>query len=329
MNAHGGCPVDKVARRAPLPSVFPFAAAAIHFPVVERMNPLTGLVFSFAAPFLLAATPTPPPVRGADPVETLWSVLVSGGLFMFPLAALLFLATLLIFIYLLTLRRGAVVTHRYLDICEALLRKRDYLGLLAVSNRHGESVARIVQAMLAFAKDNPTAPLASVREIAETEGIAAGVVAQPPHHLSRRRGHHRADGRIARHGLGHDPFLRRAGDGRGDLQADDARQRRFRGARLHGQRPRGGHRGVHRVRVFPRPGAAPDADLEAAATQILAVFSLYYAPSSSASSRAARTRTRGSVGRRFLAAKSAEDAKGEDSPECSSLPFCVFCAFCG
>ena len=75
------------------------------------MNLLTGLVFQ------LLAAPTPTPVRGSDPVDTLWSVLISGGYFMVPLAALLFLATLLIFIYLLTLRRGAVVTHRYLDIC--------------------------------------------------------------------------------------------------------------------------------------------------------------------------------------------------------------------
>ena len=138
------------------------------------MNPLTGLVFhpiSLAAVPFLAAVGTPAPyVPTPDPVGTLWNVLVSGGVFMFPLAGLLFLATLLIFIYLLTLRLGAVVTDRYFDICEALLRKRDYLGLLAVSSRHGEAVARIVQSMLAFAKDNPTAPLQSVREIAETEG---------------------------------------------------------------------------------------------------------------------------------------------------------------
>ncbi len=115
-----------------------------------------------AAPALAGSTPDP---------STLWNILVSGGLFMLPLAAMLFLATLLIFIYRLTLRRGAVVSRRYLYICGGLLRKRDYLGLLAVSNRHGEAVARIVQSMLAFAKDNPTASLENVREIAETEGI--------------------------------------------------------------------------------------------------------------------------------------------------------------
>jgi len=53
---------------------------------------------------------------------------------------------------------------------DALLRKRDYLGLLAVSNRHGEAVARVVQKMLDFTTKNPHADFQHVREIAETEG---------------------------------------------------------------------------------------------------------------------------------------------------------------
>ncbi len=134
------------------------------------MNLLTSLAQPHFALALLAQAGA-----GADAsassAGTLWNVLVSGGIFMLPLAGLLFIETLLIFIYLLTLRRGNVVTRRYLEICEALLRKRDYLGLLAVSNRHGEAVARVVQSMLAFTKDNPTATLESVREIAETEGM--------------------------------------------------------------------------------------------------------------------------------------------------------------
>jgi biopolymer transport protein ExbB len=53
---------------------------------------------------------------------------------------------------------------------DALLRKRDYLGLLAVSNRHGEAIARVVQKVLDFTTKNPAADFAQVREIAETEG---------------------------------------------------------------------------------------------------------------------------------------------------------------
>jgi len=58
----------------------------------------------------------------------------------------------------------------YMATADALLRKRDYLGLLAVSNRHGEAIARVVQKMLDFTTKNPNADLAQVREIAETEG---------------------------------------------------------------------------------------------------------------------------------------------------------------
>ena len=53
---------------------------------------------------------------------------------------------------------------------DALLRKRDYLGLLAVSNRHGEAIARVVQKTLDFMTKNPSADFAQAREIAETEG---------------------------------------------------------------------------------------------------------------------------------------------------------------
>jgi biopolymer transport protein ExbB len=60
---------------------------------------------------------------------------------------------------------------------EALLRKRDHLGLLAVSNRHSEAIARVVQRMLDFTTKNPNADFQEVREIAETEGtrIAASL----------------------------------------------------------------------------------------------------------------------------------------------------------
>ena len=140
------------------------------------MNRFTGLVasaFVFLSGIPAALAQAPSSVRPGDEetASTLWSVLVSGGWFMLPLAGLLFLGTLLVFIYLLTIRRGAVVSDRYLDACEVLLRKRDFRELLAISNRRSEAVAQVVQEMLAFAKDNPTAGLESIREIAETEGI--------------------------------------------------------------------------------------------------------------------------------------------------------------
>ena len=121
--------------------------------------------FSFLAQ--AAAVPSP----AASAASTLWDVLRSGGIFMVPLAALLFIGTLLVMVYFLTLRRGNVVTRRFFESTDALLRKRDYLGLLALSNRHGESVAHVVQRSLDFATKNPAAPMDTVREIAETEAL--------------------------------------------------------------------------------------------------------------------------------------------------------------
>jgi len=108
-----------------------------------------------------------PPIR---PEATLWEVVLSGGPVMIPLGILSVIAVMLVLIYLFTMRRGAVVTKRYMATADALLRKRDYLGLLAISNRHREAVARIMQRTLDFITQHPEATFAEAREIAETEG---------------------------------------------------------------------------------------------------------------------------------------------------------------
>jgi biopolymer transport protein ExbB len=59
-----------------------------------------------------------------------------------------------------------------MNTADVLLKKRDYHGLLAISSRHSEAVARIVQRTLDFATRNPNAEFSVVREIAETEGAA-------------------------------------------------------------------------------------------------------------------------------------------------------------
>jgi biopolymer transport protein ExbB len=53
---------------------------------------------------------------------------------------------------------------------DALFRKRDYLGLLAIANRHREAVARVIHKTLDFVTKNPNAPFEVVREIAQSEG---------------------------------------------------------------------------------------------------------------------------------------------------------------
>jgi biopolymer transport protein ExbB len=103
---------------------------------------------------------------------TLWKLIQDGGWTMIPLGFLSVVTVMLVLVYLFTLRRGAILTPHYMNTADVLLKKRDYLGLLAISSRHSEAVARVVQRTLDFATKNPTASFDVVREIAETEAAS-------------------------------------------------------------------------------------------------------------------------------------------------------------
>src|SRR5881296_3444319 len=117
---------------------------------------------------VMAQEPTPPLVP--EHSQSIMETLIAAGPVMIPLFLLSIFFVMLVVVYLMTIRRGAVVSSGYMATADALLRKRDYLGLLAVSNRHGEAIARVVQKVLDFTTKNPNADLQQVREIAETEG---------------------------------------------------------------------------------------------------------------------------------------------------------------
>jgi biopolymer transport protein ExbB len=122
---------------------------------------------------LTSVIPTGNPTPAtAVPVATttLWDLIRQGGWAMYPLGALSVITVMLVFTFLFTLRRSAVVSAHFMNTADVLLKKRDYHGLLAISSRHSEAVARIVQRTLDFATRNPNAEFAVVREIAETEG---------------------------------------------------------------------------------------------------------------------------------------------------------------
>ncbi len=123
-----------------------------------------------AATPLLGQSPTPPLVPDMPHAQTVFEAMRASGPVMIFLILLSIVSLMLIIVYLLTIRRGAIVSRGFMATADALLRKRDYLGLLAVSNRHGEAVARVVQHVLDFTTKNPNADFAQVREIAETEG---------------------------------------------------------------------------------------------------------------------------------------------------------------
>ena len=148
---------------------------------MKRFLCLTPALLVFWAPQLVfAQIPTVAPTdagmaAGAAPLAdrstmTMWQIVISGGWAMIPLAVLSVITVALVLVYLFTLRRGSVVSAHYMNTADVLLKKRDYHGLLAISSRHNESIARVVQRMLDFATRNPGADFQVVREIAETEG---------------------------------------------------------------------------------------------------------------------------------------------------------------
>jgi len=125
----------------------------------------------FAAP-LLAQTADPSAIADVPAkAANLWQVFSAGGLMMIPLAALSVITVMLVLIYILTMRRGAVVSRRFMETADALIRKNDHLGLVAISNRHNEAVARILRRVMEFMTKNPGATMAEAREIAQTEGM--------------------------------------------------------------------------------------------------------------------------------------------------------------
>jgi biopolymer transport protein ExbB len=103
---------------------------------------------------------------------SLWKLIQSGGWTMVALGVMSVVTFMLVLVFLFTLRRSAVLTPHYMNTADVLLKKKDYLGLLAISSRHSEAVARVVQRTLDFATKNPNASYEVIRSIAESEGSA-------------------------------------------------------------------------------------------------------------------------------------------------------------
>jgi biopolymer transport protein ExbB len=154
------------------------------------MRPLlvTTLVLTFVLGFLASptlaqqpadpvATPTAaagtgrPAAKSAEPdVLSPREIINKMGLLAYPMIALSILAMLMVFFVVFTIRQSTVVSDAFMNSADALIRKQDYLGLLAVCNRRNECVARITAKALDFATKNPTASFDEVREVTEAEG---------------------------------------------------------------------------------------------------------------------------------------------------------------
>jgi biopolymer transport protein ExbB len=97
-------------------------------------------------------------------------IVEAGGIMMFPLALISVVGVVMVLLYLLTIRRNAVVSDRFMDSAESMIRKRDYLGLIGFCQKQNQSMARVTHKTLDFFTKYPSASFAEVREVAESEG---------------------------------------------------------------------------------------------------------------------------------------------------------------
>lgn len=123
-----------------------------------------------APPSTAAAVAPAVPPNEPEQGKTLAEVIKQGGVTIYFLIGLSVVMFALIAFYLLTIRRGAVVSDHFMRTADTLIRKQQYLELLAVCSRRNESIARITQKALDFATKNPTATFDEVREVTESEG---------------------------------------------------------------------------------------------------------------------------------------------------------------
>lgn len=112
-------------------------------------------------------------------------LLQKGGYTMIALGLLSVFTLVLILLYFLTLRRSSIVTNKFMNNAEAMIRKRDYIGLIAYTQRCPEAIASVTHKMLDFMTKNPSATQTDVREVAEAEGSRqSGIMNQRVSYLS-------------------------------------------------------------------------------------------------------------------------------------------------
>jgi len=154
------------------------AALLLSLAAVSAQDPAAGPPGDPAPPAVPAAAPSPPgpatmeaaPAAEPQKEETLADQINKGGTTAYILLSLSGVMVALVAFYILTIRRGAVVSDHFMRTADSLIRKQDYLGLLAVCNRRNECIASITQKALDFATKNPTATFDEVREVTESEG---------------------------------------------------------------------------------------------------------------------------------------------------------------
>lgn len=123
-------------------------------------------VFWTSALLASAAETAAPVVKETNILE----ILLKGGPMMYPLALMSVITVLLILVFMLTIRRNAVVSDRFMNTAETMIQKRDFLGLIGFCHRRNECMARVTQKTLDFVAANPGTSFENVRDVAQVEG---------------------------------------------------------------------------------------------------------------------------------------------------------------
>lgn len=151
--------------------------------MIRRLLP-AAVVYVLAATSASAAV-APAELKPSSMQVDLLELLTKGGPMMYLLALLSVVTVLLILMFMLTMRRNTIVSDRFMNESEAMIRRRDYLGLIAYAHRRNECMARITQKTLEFIASNPSTQFENVREVTQTEGSRqAGILTSRITYLS-------------------------------------------------------------------------------------------------------------------------------------------------
>lgn len=112
-------------------------------------------------------------------------ILKQGGVMMYPLGFLSVLTLFLVFLYLIIIRKGSVVSNRFMSQAENMILQADYQNLSDLCDRQSAAVAKVLGRAVDFLIATPSASLEDIREVAEAEGSRqAGKLTQRIAYLS-------------------------------------------------------------------------------------------------------------------------------------------------
>ena len=139
--------------------------------------------------FFLTLTPLFAQADASAPAEKpkvdLMHIMEQGGIMMIPLALLSVITVFLIALYLIIIRKGAVINDRFMTQSENLIIQGDFHNLSEMCNNQSAAVAKILGRAVDFLRATPTASLEDIREVAEAEGSRqAGLLSQKIVYLS-------------------------------------------------------------------------------------------------------------------------------------------------